>query len=41
VRVPPFHPHSIDCGQAQPSRLHDRFLYTLGDSGWTIDRLAP
>ena len=34
-------PHAIEYWQGQPNRLHDRFLYTLGDSGWTIDRLAP
>ena len=22
-------------------RLHDRFLYTLGDEGWTRQRLSP
>jgi pyridoxamine 5'-phosphate oxidase len=27
--------------QGRPSRLHDRLRYRRGDSGWTIERLAP
>jgi pyridoxamine 5'-phosphate oxidase len=34
-------PVSIEFWQGQISRLHDRFLYTRKDDGWTIERLAP
>jgi pyridoxamine 5'-phosphate oxidase len=35
-------PVSFEFWQGRPSRLHDRFRYTLEDSGnWTITRLAP
>ncbi|OQX35147.1 MAG: pyridoxamine 5'-phosphate oxidase [Oceanospirillales bacterium LUC14_002_19_P2] len=35
-------PSSIEFWQGRPNRLHDRFQYTLQDSGdWQIDRLAP
>lgn len=34
-------PHAIEFWQGQESRLHDRFLYSSGDSGWAIERLAP
>ena len=34
-------PGEIEFWQGQAARLHDRFLYTRGDEGWTIERLAP
>lgn len=34
-------PDSIEFWQGQTSRLHDRFLYTRSDAGWTIERLSP
>jgi len=34
-------PQSFEFWQGRPSRLHDRLLYTLGDSGWQLSRLAP
>ena len=34
-------PHLIEFWQGQPDRLHDRFEYTKGDSGWEVRRLAP
>jgi len=34
--------HKIEFWQGQPSRLHDRFLYTKNEKGaWNIERLAP
>ncbi|WP_027480729.1 pyridoxamine 5'-phosphate oxidase [Deinococcus pimensis] len=37
-RVRPF---ALEFWQGRPSRLHDRFRYTLTPDGWTIDRLMP
>jgi pyridoxamine 5'-phosphate oxidase len=34
-------PSSIEFWQGRPSRMHDRILYTLVDSNWKIERLAP
>lgn len=34
-------PQTIEFWQGQQARLHDRFLYTREDDGWTIRRLAP
>ena len=35
-------PHEFEFWQGCPNRLHDRFRYRReGDSGWTIERLAP
>jgi pyridoxamine 5'-phosphate oxidase len=34
-------PDTIEFWQGQGARLHDRFLYTGGDDGWSIQRLAP
>jgi len=35
-------PRTIEFWQGRPSRLHDRFLYTLiGDDRWKLERLAP
>ncbi len=46
--LPPFwggyllRPSVIEFWQGQPSRLHDRFLYSLkADKAWAIERLAP
>jgi pyridoxamine 5'-phosphate oxidase len=47
VPVPPFWggyrvaPKKIEFWQGRPSRLHDRLLYTKGDTGWVRVRLAP
>jgi pyridoxamine 5'-phosphate oxidase len=37
-RVSPF---EIEFWQARDERLHDRFVYTKDDAGWTIERRAP
>jgi pyridoxamine 5'-phosphate oxidase len=34
-------PEEIEFWQGRTNRLHDRFLYTKHDDGWTIERLAP
>ncbi len=34
-------PHTFEFWQGRPSRLHDRFRFTLTPSGWKIERLAP
>jgi pyridoxamine 5'-phosphate oxidase len=35
-------PFEVEFWQGRPSRLHDRFLYTLQEDGnWKIERLAP
>jgi len=34
-------PSSIEFWQGRENRLHDRFLYTLVNSGWQVERLAP
>jgi pyridoxamine 5'-phosphate oxidase len=34
-------PLTIEFWQGQGARLHDRFLYTRGSDGWSIQRLAP
>jgi len=34
-------PVSIEFWQGRPNRLHDRIQYTLNESTWTIERLAP
>jgi pyridoxamine 5'-phosphate oxidase len=34
-------PTKIEFWQGRPSRLHDRFLYTLHDDRWSIERLNP
>lgn len=34
-------PEKIEFWQGQPSRLHDRFRYTVAGEGWTVARLAP
>ena len=47
VPLPPFwggyrvNPHAVEFWQGRPSRLHDRFLYSLEGDGWRIERLAP
>ncbi|MGB0965124.1 MAG: pyridoxine 5'-phosphate oxidase C-terminal domain-containing protein, partial [Litorivicinus sp.] len=34
-------PNRIEFWQGRSSRLHDRFNYTRGDEGWSIQRLSP
>ena len=34
-------PFEIEFWQARDSRLHDRFVYTKNDGGWSIERRAP
>ena len=34
-------PFLIEFWQGRPSRLHDRIQYTLVDSAWKVNRLAP
>lgn len=34
-------PQSIEFWQGGAHRLHDRFVYTLSDNGWQIERLMP
>ncbi len=47
VPCPPFWggyrvvPECIEFWQGQPSRLHDRLLYTRQDGAWSCTRLAP
>lgn len=34
-------PSSIEFWQGRPSRMHDRFLYSLENDNWKIERLSP
>ena len=34
-------PVAVEFWQGRPSRLHDRFLYTLDSERWRIERLSP
>lgn len=34
-------PERVEFWQGRASRLHDRFVYTLENGAWKIDRLAP
>ena len=34
-------PSSIEFWQGRPSRMHDRFLYSLESDNWKIERLSP
>ena len=34
-------PERIEFWQGRPHRLHDRFEYLRGESGWRITRLQP
>ena len=34
-------PDAFEFWQGRPSRMHDRFQYTLRDNGWSLERLAP
>jgi pyridoxamine 5'-phosphate oxidase len=34
-------PNSIEYWQGRPSRLHDRFKYSLRNETWVLERLAP
>lgn len=47
VPLPPFwggyrlEPAAVEFWQGRPNRLHDRFRYTRGETGWKAVRLAP
>ncbi|MAW95082.1 MULTISPECIES: pyridoxamine 5'-phosphate oxidase [unclassified Leeuwenhoekiella] len=34
-------PNSFEFWQGRPNRLHDRLLYSISESGWDCNRLAP
>ncbi|MBW4040826.1 MAG: pyridoxamine 5'-phosphate oxidase [Acidobacteria bacterium] len=34
-------PRRIEFWQGRPSRVHDRFVYTPAETGWTVTRLQP
>jgi pyridoxamine 5'-phosphate oxidase len=34
-------PYEIEFWQGRPNRLHDRIIYTLGETDWEVSRLAP
>jgi pyridoxamine 5'-phosphate oxidase len=34
-------PHEVEVWQGRPSRLHDRFRYTLDAGSWNVERLGP
>lgn len=34
-------PHLVEFWQGQPNRLHDRYCYTLRDTRWEVEMLAP
>lgn len=34
-------PRSVEFWQGRPNRLHDRFMYTVDQAGWDIQRLSP
>lgn len=34
-------PDSVEFWQGRPDRLHDRLRFRRGDTGWTLERLAP
>ena len=34
-------PEEVEFWQGRRNRLHDRFLYTRQEAGWSIERLAP
>lgn len=34
-------PERLEFWMGHEHRLHDRFVYTRGDAGWRLDRLAP
>jgi pyridoxamine 5'-phosphate oxidase len=34
-------PREIEFWQGRNDRLHDRFVYSLAEDNWTVDRLAP
>lgn len=34
-------PESVEFWQGQPSRMHDRLLYTRAGDAWTLTRLSP
>jgi pyridoxamine 5'-phosphate oxidase len=34
-------PIAFEFWQGRPSRLHDRFHYTLANATWGVERLAP
>ena len=47
LTCPPFwggfvlRPDTVEFWQGRESRLHDRIVYTLAESGWQLSRLAP
>jgi pyridoxamine 5'-phosphate oxidase len=47
IPLPPFWggyrvvPQTVEFWQGGPARLHDRFLYSLENGGWKMDRLSP
>ncbi|MDQ2671130.1 MAG: pyridoxamine 5'-phosphate oxidase, partial [Gemmatimonadota bacterium] len=34
-------PDEIEFWQGRPNRLHDRFRYRIGETGWSRARLSP
>ena len=34
-------PYEIEFWQGRPNRLHDRIIYSLGETDWEVSRLAP
>jgi pyridoxamine 5'-phosphate oxidase len=34
-------PIAVEFWQGRENRLHDRFLYTVSEGGWQVERLAP
>jgi pyridoxamine 5'-phosphate oxidase len=34
-------PRTVEFWQGRPNRLHDRFMYTIQETDWRLERLAP